>query len=128
MSELTKVFVLGDKQEGLVLVRMEPLLVVQVTPDELNRYAANEGISYDEAFDKAISAAQGFVDQSDEGQGAGRPLSVAYVKEADLSNVHMVRWFYAPLLPALEKLGGPETGVENVPLVNSQPGGENEPH
>ncbi|WP_119389351.1 hypothetical protein [Taklimakanibacter lacteus] len=75
----TKIYVVGDKESGILFVTIEPLRVAVVSLDEVNDYAAKHKKTADAVFGEVAAAAQKMIIRTDTGN---MPANVQEVFDA----------------------------------------------
>ena len=55
---MAKVYVVGDKQEGVVLIMLDPLRAAIIPRAAIEAYATSSGSTFDETFGKVAAAVQ----------------------------------------------------------------------
>jgi hypothetical protein len=65
MPKTTRVYVVGDKETGVLFITLDPLHAVIVTRAQIEAYAKHKGESFEAAFGEVAGAIQGLILETD---------------------------------------------------------------
>ena len=94
-------YAVGSRTEGVLYVLTNPFRVGVVTREEIETFASNSGMTFDEAFDAFAKSTMEAISQTDAGDTAGDGETVSgadfcFVAEVDMDNLVQQRNFYPP--------------------------------
>lgn len=74
---MTKLYVIGDRQFGVLFVKTEPLKLTNISKATIQAYATRKGLSYDDAFASIAAGAKAIVNKT-QTQPAAIDLDTTY--------------------------------------------------
>jgi hypothetical protein len=136
---MSRVYVIGDKETGVLFVLLDPLRVALVSRAEIEAYAVRHGIAPENAFGDVASAIHGLIRKTDGTVGpayddsafftvsnliaSGKAITEAefcFVSEVDTADWKSFRNGFMPIEPVIAAMlaqgGGSAMNVPETPL------------
>jgi hypothetical protein len=65
---MARLYVIGDRETGVLFVKTQPLLVTHITKETIESYAASHGVSFDNVFVRLAVGAKALMNKSETNQ------------------------------------------------------------
>jgi hypothetical protein len=128
---MTRLYVIGDRETGVLFVKTDPLLVTHISKETIESYAASHGMSFDNVFVRLAVGAKAIANKSETsqslpdiettydaiGQLIGRGTTISDAEFCFIADIDDTDWAsYRSITPELDSV------IENLqtPLMPEQ--------